>query len=213
MTTLKKFTTSASKPLPVIILADVSGSMFGPPINMLNQAMADMISSFAGVKDERAEIHVAVITFGGKAAIHTPLTPAAELIWTDMSANDSTPMGGAFELARQMMEDKDAIPSKAFRPMVVLLSDGAPTDNWEEPLQGLLSGRAAKAERLAMGIGAADKAVLRKFLDDLEKPIFEASDASHIVDFFQFVTMSVTARSRSANPNALIPVNNPFQLG
>jgi uncharacterized protein YegL len=52
--------------MPVIILADVSGSMtaYGK-LAALNRAIAETIAIFASEQDARAEIHVAVITFGG----------------------------------------------------------------------------------------------------------------------------------------------------
>ena len=43
--------------------------------------------------------------------------------------------------------------------------------------------------------------MLKRFLNDAEKRVYHAEDARRIKDFFQFVTMSVTKRSRSANPN------------
>lgn len=78
MSNLKKFTVHSPRKLPVIILADVSGSMeSNGKIQTLNRAIASMIDSFAQEEDVRAEINVSVITFGGeKAQIHIPLQPA-----------------------------------------------------------------------------------------------------------------------------------------
>ncbi len=72
------------------------------------------------------------------------------------------------------------------------------------PLAALLqSERGSKAQRMALGIGAdADQAVLAAFLHDPEAKVFRADEARQIRRFFRFVTMSVAARSRSANPNA-----------
>ena len=55
---------------------------------------------------------------------------------------------------------------------------------------------------MAMGIGAdADLGVLSEFLHDPEACVFRADEARQIRRFFRFVTMTVMARSRSANPN------------
>ena len=60
-----------------------------------------------------------------------------------------------------------------------------------------------KAFRMALAIGAdADHAVLQAFLDDPESRVYRADEARQIRQFFQLVTMSVSARSRSANPNS-----------
>jgi uncharacterized protein YegL len=207
---LKEFTMSSARPLPVIVLADISGSMgTNGKIDALNEAVAEMVSTFAEEDDTRAEIHVSVITFGkGGAAVHKPLKPAPDTTWEPMDAAGRTPMGEAFALAQQMIEDKNIVPSRAYRPTLVLVSDGVPTDDWQGPLQNLLdSERASKAMRFAMGIGAdADSKTLAAFLDNDEGRVFEAHEAREIKKFFRWVTMSVTTRSRSSNPNSVVAI-------
>jgi len=210
MSKLKEFTMSSARPLPVIVLADVSGSMSANgKIDALNDAVSEMIATFAEEDDTRAEIHMSVIAFGGGgASIHKPLRPARETRWEPMSASGRTPMGEAFELARAMVEDRETVPSRAYRPTLVLVSDGVPTDDWRTPLATLLtSERASKATRFAMGIGAdADHETLTAFLANDEGRVFEAHEAREIKNFFRWVTMSVTTRSRSANPNSVVMV-------
>ena len=201
---------SSARPLPVIVLADVSGSMgANGKIAALNVAVAEMISTFAEEDDCRAEIHVAVITFGADGAkLYHPLTPANETSWVPMAAAGRTPMGAAFALVQQMLEDKVIVPSRAYRPTIVLVSDGVPTDAWQGPLQSLLSSeRASKAMRFAMGIGAdTDSKTLTEFIGNEGGRVFEAHEAREIKKFFRWVTMSVTMRSRSANPNSDVAI-------
>ena len=204
MPSLREFTVSSARPLPVILLADVSGSMASDgKMDALNRAVAEMQAAFAKEEDERAEIHLAVVTFGRTAALHVPLTPANDVSWTPMRANGRTPLGAALDIATDLIDDRDRVPSRAYRPTVVLVSDGLPTDEWEGPLQRLLaSERAAKAERFALAIGAdADHDMLRRFLNDPEGRVFEAHEGHEIRKFLRWVTMSVTSRSRSAAPN------------
>lgn len=212
---LKEFTSSEARPLPVILLADVSGSMsVEGKIEALNSSVREMLTTFAATDDLRAEIHVAIITFGGKACIHSPLQPARAVNWQDLVADGGTPMGQAMTLAANLIDDKDKIPGRAYRPTVVLISDGQPTDSWQDGLERMTKqGRAQKADRMALAIGGdADTDMLRRFLNDEKKQVFVAADARRIKDFFQFVTMSVTARSRSADPNDVPKMQNPFDL-
>ena len=212
MPSLKEFTVSSARPLPVILLADVSGSMaVDGKIDALNGAVAEMQAAFAEEEDERAEIHLAVVTFGGTAALHVPLTPANDVRWTPMQADGRTPLGTALDIVTDLIEDRDRVPSRAYRPTVVLVSDGLPNDEWEGPLQRLLtSERAAKAERFALGIGAdADHDMLRRFLNDPEGRVFEAHEGREIRKFFRWVTMSVSSRSRSTEPNRTVDVDPP----
>jgi uncharacterized protein YegL len=159
-----------ARPLPVFVLADISGSMRElRKIEPLNECVTTMIRSFAAEDSLRGEIQVGVVTFGNTARLHQPLIPATQLEWTDMLAGGSTPLGGAFTLLTDLLTDEDVIPKRAFMPVIILVSDGKPTDDWEAPLECLLaSPRGEKAVRLAVGIGSDmeedDFDVLRKFI-------------------------------------------------
>ncbi len=211
MSELKKFQVQTARPLPVIVLADTSGSMsVDGKIEALNQGLQEMIVSLAGESRLRAEIQVSVITFGCNGAqLNLPLTPAHQLKnFTRLAAEGATPMGGAFTLASQMIEDKECIPSRAYKPVIVLLSDGHPTDDWQGPFDRLIKGeRSSKATRFAMAIGAdADESMLGNFANDPEAPLFRAENARDIRRFFRAVTMSVSARSQSTTPNQTVPL-------
>jgi uncharacterized protein YegL len=202
---VSKFTVVKAKPLPVILLLDTSGSMGGQKIDALNQAVDEMITAFQGAGDSETEIDVAVITFGRDVALRQPLTSVADVRWSGLSAAGGTPMGTAIAMAKAMIEDKEVIPARAYRPTVVLVSDGQPTDSWEEPLDAFIGeGRSSKCDRMAMAIGHdADETVLGKFIQGTEYPLFYAKDAAGLRDAFRFVTMSVTVRTNSQDANAV----------
>ncbi|MGO3455599.1 MAG: vWA domain-containing protein [Marinomonadaceae bacterium] len=209
---LKKFAVAKARALPVIILADTSGSMsIDGKISALNESLNNMVSTFQKESARHADIHVGLITFGGnKAEMHLPLAKASEIeAIQPLHATGRTPMGHAFELAIEVLEDKELITSRDYRPVLILLSDGIPTDSWQEGLERLTeSERGQKASRFAMAIGLdANIDVLEKFNNDIEAPIFKANEARDIHRFFRAVTMSVTARSQSRSPNELVPVN------
>jgi uncharacterized protein YegL len=191
--------------------------MYGEKIDSLNYAVSEMIRVFSQEDIVRAEIHVAVITFGGQQAIiHQTLKPAKEILWGDMTADGMTPMGGAFTISRQLLEDREQLPIRAYTPTIVLVSDGQPNDSWQEPLQSLLnSDRAKKAVRLAMGIGEdAEPQMLEKFIANPEIPIFMAHQTKDIHKFFKFITFFTTQRSRSVNPNQyMLPAGDLKGLG
>ena len=209
MVELQEFTVSSARPLPVILLADVSGSMEADgKISALNTAVREMIASFAEEDGGLVQIQVAIITFGhGDARIHQRLEPASRVTWQNLEARGKTPMGAAFDRALEILEDPRQIPSRAYAPTLVLLSDGRPTDEdaWQDALSRLLaSDRASKAARFAMAIGDdADLSVLRAFLAESGAEVFMAHEAREIKKFFRWVTMSVSMRSRSQNPNMI----------
>jgi len=158
------FTVAKAKPLPVVLLLDVSSSMGGESIKKLNIAVKEMISDFASAEKNEVEILVSIITFGAKVLLHTPYTSAKDIEWQDLTVSGSTPMGTAFSMAKAMIEDKETTPSRAYRPTIVLVSDGEPTDSWQQPLRALVNdGRSNKCDRMAMAIGGAASNMLHKF--------------------------------------------------
>lgn len=222
---LNNFVPAQPRPMPVFLLVDASGSMRNEKIQSVNTALREMIASFRAVQDVRGEIQLAIITFGDKVSIAQELAPLDKLTLTELGAAGKTPMGSAFELLLLMLEDKEIVLSRAYTPTIVLISDGIPTDipkevwdkavageadmvdflNWL-PLKALhTSERGSKCIRLAMGIGEdANDEMLTAFVNRLGVPVIKAHDARGIEEFFQWVTLSVTSRSVSKNPDMLI---------
>ena len=201
--------------LPVFILADTSGSMDGEKIQALNNALREMVTSLKSVEDIRGEFKVGIITFGGDVILHQELENVEHISLTELRARGHTPMGAAISLVTKLINDKSVVPSTAYTPTIVLVSDGMPTDiriedatfddyiNWE-PIVELqkAENRASKCLRLAMGIGAdADNNMLRAFVNNSAIPVFKSKDAAGIQSFFKWVTMSTVSRMTSANPN------------
>lgn len=195
------YAVSTAKPLPVILLLDVSGSMQGEKIHNLNESVKDMLETFRDTEHGEREIHVAVFTFGaGEVKLHQPLADVATIQWQDLTANGSTPLGITLRAAKAMCEDKSIMPQRKYLPYVILVSDGIPTDDWEQPLQDFIDTKpTSKYHRYSLAIGNdANEQVLGKFSP---YPLFYAEDARRIRDFFKFVTMSITMGLQSQDPN------------
>ena len=199
------FTAPTARPMPVVLVLDISGSMSGAKIRNLNDAVKNMLDTFRDNENGETEIHVAIITFGAEVRLHQPLASASQIAWHDLSASGSTPLGTACRMAKAMIEDRDVLPSRAYRPTVVLFTDGQPTDDWKQPLESFITeGRSSKCFRMAMAIGAdADEKVLGKFTEGMSYPLFYAENAGQLHEFFKLVTMTVTVRSVSQDKNAI----------
>lgn len=207
-----QYTVQTAKPIPVLLLLDTSGSMSGPKIDTLNSAVRQMLAAFAKEARREIEVRVSIITFGGSVNRLQPFTSASSIEFRNLVAGGSTPLGTALRAAKDMIEDRNETPGRAYRPTVVLVSDGMPNDQWEEPLRVFISeGRSSKCDRMAMAIGSdANKDVLQKFIEGTPNPIFEAQQAADIHKFFQLVTMSVTTRMRSSNPQQVPNLRSEF---
>jgi uncharacterized protein YegL len=208
-----KFTTTTAKPLPVVLLLDISGSMSGDKIDNLNKAVEEMLDTFSQEEKMETEIHVSVITFGSQVELYLPYTKASQVQWQNLQAGGMTPMGVALKMAKAMIEDKETTPSRAYRPTVVIVSDGAPNDDWEKPMDNFISeGRSSKCDRMAMLIGNnSGETALNRFIESTAHGLFYAENAGQLHEFFQRVTMSVTMRTQSKNPN-LLPAPSDIKL-
>jgi uncharacterized protein YegL len=204
MESLNDFLIQKPRPLPVIVAIDKSGSMGeNGKIEALNIALKEFINSIKSEDSNKAEIQISLFSFGGdKASCDLPLKPINEIDVPTYSAAGRTPMGGAFTLLKELIEDKTLIPSRSYKPTIVLLTDGIPTDAWENPMMELINdGRSSKAFRIAMAIGDdADKNMLSKFVS-LPEYLVSGENARDIRKFFRFVTMSVTQRMKSQTPD------------
>lgn len=207
------FAVATAKPLPIIMLLDESGSMGGVKIDTLNKAVRTMLATLSREETQASEFLISIIAFGGRGAHFVEgarNTTAAGVDYHDLFASGGTPLGAALTLAKQFIEDKEEIPSRSYRPLVVLVCDGMPNDSWESPLDSFISsGRSSKCDRMALAIGcdegSREWAMLERFVAGTENPVFTADQAGEIIKFFKFVTMSVTQRTQSKNPNKVLP--------
>ena len=203
------FVISKAKPLPIILLLDTSGTMgYDRKIETLNKAVRDMLGSLKREETLASEYLMSIITFGngGVTEVTNGPTSASKLEYTDLTAGGMTPLGGALDVARAIVEDKEKTPSRAYRPLVVLICDGMPNDDWQGRLERFISeGRTAKCDRMALAVGcnegSAEWAMLERFVAGTEHSVQLAETADQIYKFFAFVTMSVVQRASSQNPN------------
>lgn len=227
---LHNFVIKEARPLPVFLLVDTSGSMLGSKIDTVNAALSEMLLTLSHVEGAKGQIKICVITFGQRVNIVQPLENAESIHIQPLTAIGNTPMGAAIEQVISLIEDRTIVPPRSYTPTIVLISDGIPTDcpetlyanenatkedylGWR-PVHNLQhADRAQNASRLAMGIGQdANYEMLRAFVNKDGVPIIKANDATTIAKFFKWVTLSVSQRSRSVNPNTFddVPFDDIF---
>ncbi len=188
-----------ARTLPVILLLDTSGSMRADDkIEVLNDSVSEMIAELTSVDAGHGFITLTVITFGGDAAtVIERNVPVGSISFTPLKAGGRTPMGHALTLARELIEDRDEISSRAYRPTIALVSDGLPVPALTDELESLVnSDRGSKSSRFALAVGAdADRKMLARFASS--GAVHEASEAAEIRNFLQWVTNTVTQATLS----------------
>lgn len=187
--------------LPVYLLLDVSASMAGAPIEAVNQGMMLLHNELRNNPTAIETAFISVITFGSQANIVVPLTEVASFSPPKIEARGSTALGDALSVLNQSL-DKEIIPNKEgqkgdYKPLVFLMTDGMPTDSWQNPASTLKSRRTAKPVVIALACGnGADPRVLKEIAQVVLKMDNVTSD--QIQEYFQWLSQSVGTASVSA---------------
>lgn len=191
----------AHRPLHFIWILDTSWSMDGEKIGELNFAIKEALPAMRDVARENvnAELLLRVVTFSNGARWHVAQpTTVEQFTWTDVTAEGVTDMGHAFALVAEQLK-MPPMSSRALPPVLVLVTDGYPTDDYEGPLKRLLDepwGR--RAIRLAVGVGGdADHGVLQKFIAHPEFRPLQANNAPTLVKYIRWVSTSVVQLASS----------------
>lgn len=183
--------------LPVYILADVSGSMQGTPIESVRSGIRQLHRDLMGDPQAIESAYLSVITFSDKAQQLERLTEVSAFNPPDFSASGQTNLGDALRLLLDCFETEilKTTPEQKgdWRPLVFLLSDGAPTDpTWPQYASQLCNKRPANVIAVACG-DQADVDVLKQvtesvvLMQDMSPDSFKA--------FFKFVSASVKQTS------------------
>lgn len=207
----------ATRPLHFIWIADASGSMKEDgKIQALNMAIREAIPHMQKVASENpnAQVLVRAIRFSSGAQWHiSQPTPVEDFKWVDLKADGVTDMGKALS----MVADQLKIPpmtDRALPPVLVMISDGQPTDSFEKGLKKLLDQPwGKKSVRISIGIGQdADNDVLQKFIGHNEIKPLQANNPEALVNYIKWVSTAVlksaSAPASQAQPSAA-PAGSP----
>ncbi|WP_163408563.1 vWA domain-containing protein [Flavobacterium ajazii] len=182
--------------LPVYLLLDTSGSMTGEPIEAVKNGVQMMISSLRQNPQAIETAFLSVITFDSIAQQIIPLTDLASFQMVDLKATGVTALGDALKLTAQKIETEVAKTTTEqkgdWKPLVFIMTDGIPTDNWEIGLAEFKKVKTAFTVACAAGAGA-DTNVLKQITDTVVS--LENTDSSSIGKFFQWVTASIGVTS------------------
>ena len=154
----------AHRPVHFFWLLDCSGSMsINGKISTLNFAVHEAIPEMQRVAHENAtaQLMVRVITFSSGAQWHvgTP-TPIDEFQWSDVTTGSITDLGAALQLVAGELETPP-MPERALKPVLALVSDGQPTDDWRAGLRAVdATPWGKRAVRVAIAIGGDRKSVV-----------------------------------------------------
>lgn len=188
--------------LPVYLVLDVSGSMAGEPVEACRQGVKALLSDLRGDPQALETAYLSVITFESDAKQVAPLCNLMDFAEPTLTAGGSTGMGAALELlaSRVDAEVRQSSPTQKgdWKPLVFLMTDGQPTDEWEAAADKI---RAKRMNVIACAAGpCADTKVLQRITETVIK--LANLEPDQLKMFFKWVSSSVrmTSTSIGANP-------------
>ena len=181
MSLLDSVVPAPRKIMTLFYLVDTSGSMMGDKLGAVNAAMEEAIvhdlPDISSANDD-AEIRIAIMQFSSGCSWITPISgpiSIGDVIWNDLRPNGLTDFGAACKELESKLSRKSFLNSTtgAYAPVILLFSDGAPTDDWKSGLELLKKNNWYKnAIKIAIAIGDdADKSVLAAFTGTMESVI------------------------------------------
>ncbi len=155
--------------LPFYLVADVSVSMSGKPIEALNEALPEVHDAIASDLVVADKTRFSIISFSDTAQVDLPMSDLSDITRMPVfTTRGGTSYAQAFTLIRKQIET-DVAQLKAdgfrvFRPALFFFSDGAPTDReaeWKAAVGSVLDkGWSARPNIISFGLGDADAQVI-----------------------------------------------------
>lgn len=151
-------TAVSKKSLVIFFLIDTSASMKGKKMGELNTVMEELIPEIRRVGEADTDVKVAVLTFATKVRwMYSNPISIEDFEWGRLQAEGITNMGEAFsELASRMSRGSFLnSPSLSFAPVIFLMTDGYPSDDYKAGLKELAANSWYKfGLKAALGIGS-----------------------------------------------------------
>ncbi|MGN9055799.1 vWA domain-containing protein [Bariatricus sp. HCP28S3_A7] len=203
----------ATRPIHFFWVVDCSGSMYGEKIGIVNNTIQECIPEMRNSADNNpnAQLLIRALQFSSGASwITTSPVPVETYSWEDMEANGLTELGKAFDLLAAQLSIPP-MPARALPPVIVLLSDGQPTDDYKkslDKLKGMPWFR--KAVKIAISIGQdADDDVLIEFTGNKEL-VLQANNATALAKMIKWASTTASMVSApSSKPMNSTPVSAP----
>lgn len=173
---LPEFVDNPENRCPVILLLDTSRSMTGAPIQELNRGIEIFKNEVLADTQASLSVEVAIVAFGKTVNLAQDFVTIDEFTPPSLRADGLTPMGEAITYALDLLEKRKntyrANGIQYYRPWVFMITDGAPTDNWDEASQRLLDAETEnKLLFFSVGVEGADMDTLRHISPPSRPPV------------------------------------------
>lgn len=196
-----------------VLVLDTSGSMGGEPINQLNSGLVVLKDELLADVLAQKRVELSIVTFGPPTEIQTCIT-AENFVPPTLTAQNDTPMGGALAKALQIIKTRKqayrAAGIKYYRPWIILITDGGPTDrqtsDWADSVATIRAGLDKKEFAFfPVGVDGADMETLAS-ISPATAPL--KLKGLRFRDLFKWLSSSLQSVSHS-QPGEGVKLENP----
>jgi uncharacterized protein YegL len=200
--------------LPVYFLLDTSGSMYGEPIQALNNALTGMINTLRADAQALDSLWISIITFDREVKEIVPLTELAAFQLPEITCPQSGPThtGKALEMLHQKVQTevkKGTDTQKGdWKPLLFLFTDGKPNDLqlYREMLPKIKSFNFGAIVCCAAGT-VADDALLKELTADVVH--LDTADSHTLKQFFKWVSETIEQGNKSQGTGEQVALPPP----
>lgn len=188
--------------LPVYFLLDTSGSMYGEPIQALNNALSGMVNTLRSDPQALDSLWLSIITFDREVKEIVPLTELVQFRLPEITCPQSGPTntGAALDFVLDRVQ-KDVLRGSEtqkgdWKPLLFVFTDGKPSD--------VALYREKTAQIRAYDFGAvvgcaaghlANDAILKELTDNVVH--LDSADSQTLKAFFKWVSETIEQGNKS----------------
>jgi len=200
--------------LPVYFLIDTSGSMYGEPIQALNNALSGMINTLRADAQALDSLWISIITFDREVKEIVSLTELASFQLPEITCPQSGPThtGQALDVLYNKVQS-DVIKGNAnqkgdWKPLLFLFTDGKPSDLqfYREMVPKIKSLNFGAIVGCAAGHSAND-VLLKELTPDVVH--LDTADSSTLKQFFKWVSETIEQGNKSQGTGESVALPPP----
>lgn len=188
--------------LPVYFLLDTSGSMYGEPIQALNNALSGMINTLRSDAQALDSLWISIITYDREVKEIVPLTELVNFQLPEIICPQSGPTntGAGLDFVIQKVNNEVIKGSETqkgdWKPLLFVFTDGKPSDIqfYREKIQEIRNMSFGAVVGCAAGHMAND-AILKELTDNVVH--LASADSATLKQFFKWVSETIEQGNKS----------------